>query len=77
MELWQRHRWPGWPGAHCLFCGKEDPRDVCTSEHGLGFFCAVCGEAGHRGLRPCPDHPPTICPAGDPLFPDPYERPLP
>lgn len=29
------HRWSGWPGAWCLDCGCEDPREIsiCLGEH--------------------------------------------
>lgn len=22
------HWWSGWPGAHCLYCGQEDPNEL-------------------------------------------------
>ncbi len=22
------HWWSGWPGAHCLYCGQEDPDEL-------------------------------------------------
>jgi hypothetical protein len=25
------HWWSGWPGAMCLKCGSEDPREVCLA----------------------------------------------
>jgi len=27
-ELCATHRWSGWPGAWCLDCGQEDPREL-------------------------------------------------
>jgi len=26
------HRWSGWPGAWCLDCGCEDPREIALAE---------------------------------------------
>lgn len=26
------HRWSGWPGAWCLDCGCEDPREVALAD---------------------------------------------
>jgi len=29
------HHWSGWPGAHCLDCGIEDPAEICLADrHG-------------------------------------------
>ncbi len=27
----QHHNWSGWPGAWCLDCGVEDPREVAIA----------------------------------------------
>lgn len=26
------HRWNGWPGAVCMNCGIDDPRELCLAE---------------------------------------------
>lgn len=26
------HRWSGWPGAYCLDCGCEDPREIALAD---------------------------------------------
>ena len=26
------HRWSGWPGAWCLDCGCEDPREIALAD---------------------------------------------
>ena len=26
------HRWSGWPGAYCFYCGSEDRRETCAVE---------------------------------------------
>lgn len=26
------HRWSGWPGAWCIDCGIEDPREIAMAE---------------------------------------------
>lgn len=26
------HRWSGWPGAWCIDCGVEDPREIALAE---------------------------------------------
>ena len=51
------HRWSGWPGAWCLDCGAEDPREMllagigvkpcqrpeqCTEPMGVAEACALC-----------------------------------
>jgi hypothetical protein len=28
----QHHNWSGWPGAWCLDCGCEDPREAAIAE---------------------------------------------
>ena len=28
------HRWSGWPGAWCFYCGCEDPREVALAVAG-------------------------------------------
>jgi hypothetical protein len=27
----KEHRWSGWPGAFCLDCGCEDPREIALA----------------------------------------------
>ena len=26
--MFANHRWSGWPGAICLYCGQEDPMEL-------------------------------------------------
>ena len=26
------HKWSGWPGAHCLLCGSEDPTEIALAD---------------------------------------------
>ena len=26
------HRWSGWPGAYCIYCGSEDANEVALAE---------------------------------------------
>lgn len=44
------HRWSGWPGAWCLDCGCEDPREIALTE-------GQCDENGlvnvDQGLMEC------------------------
>ena len=35
------HRWSGWPGAYCLYCGMEDIREVCLAD-GHDLDCTDC-----------------------------------
>lgn len=39
------HRWSGWPGAWCLDCGVEDPRELECA--GLKI------PTSHPGFEPC------------------------
>jgi hypothetical protein len=36
------HRWSGWPGAWCLDCGIEDPREICLAD-GHDDDCQLSG----------------------------------
>ena len=55
------HRWSGWPGAWCLDCGAEDPREVALAEgrhtdDGLAIFdekLMECPEPGSKRHDPC------------------------
>ncbi len=31
------HRWSGWPGAWCLDCGCEDPREIALADGDFEF----------------------------------------
>lgn len=31
----QHHNWSGWPGAWCLDCGCEDPRETALADPNL------------------------------------------
>jgi len=31
-KMSEDHRWSGWPGAWCLDCWIEDPREVCLAD---------------------------------------------
>ena len=50
--MFPNHRWSGWPGAICHYCGQEDPMELCLA------FCPQ-NEIGSY----CIKHPPTTCPA--------------
>lgn len=39
----KEHRWSGWPGAYCLDCGAEDPREVALAD---GRYTEICDEDG-------------------------------
>jgi hypothetical protein len=26
------HRWSGWPGAYCHYCGREDQREIALAD---------------------------------------------
>lgn len=32
-------RWSGWPGAWCLDCGREDPREVAAADGHVDYDC--------------------------------------
>jgi hypothetical protein len=38
------HRWSGWPGAFCLNCGAEDPREIALA---MDDYEEVCDENGN------------------------------
>jgi hypothetical protein len=49
-----QHRWSGWPGAVCLDCGIEDPREICLADGDCP--CADMGIANPEckvGMPPC------------------------
>ena len=54
------HRWSGWPGAWCLDCGAEDPREWCIVTHEDGCKRPECQ--------------PTSCPEPGSKSRDPYAR---
>lgn len=31
-EFGDGHRWSGWPGAFCLYCGREDQREIALAD---------------------------------------------
>lgn len=35
------HRWSGWPGAYCMYCFIEDPREICLAD-GHELDCTKC-----------------------------------
>lgn len=51
--MFPNHRWSGWPGAICLYCGEEDILEVCLGE---------CSWADDEGPIDC-GHMATVCPA--------------
>jgi hypothetical protein len=65
------HRWSGWPGAFCLYCGAQDLLETAI---GRGYFDPYTGKWDSKehqekySNRPCP-----FVPAGV----DPYSLPLP
>jgi hypothetical protein len=65
------HHWSGWPGAHCLRCGMEDPTEVCMAlECGTWVDCTCseeapcekCSGTGVLSFQPCILHQPVACP---------------
>lgn len=58
------HRWSGWPGAWCLDCGCEDPREIALADGDCEFDGAglpvvsvtaeqmECKEPGSRRFDP-------------------------
>lgn len=58
------HNWSGWPGAWCLDCGCEDPREIALAdpnlivdEHGLPVVVVTreqmeCKEPGSGRFDP-------------------------
>jgi hypothetical protein len=32
-----QHRWSGWPGAHCMYCGAEDPTELALADNWINF----------------------------------------
>lgn len=50
-------RWSGWPGAWCLDCGREDPREVALGDGTVSFGCraASCTCANLDRMLEC-DH---------------------
>lgn len=51
------HRWTGWPGARCYYCGAEDQMEVCLAadEPGCngGMELCSCVVNGRMGQAPC------------------------
>ena len=33
-----QHHWSGWPGAHCLHCGNEDPMEIALADNDYDPF---------------------------------------
>lgn len=54
------HRWSGWPGAWCLDCGCEDPREIALAlgqydDNGLVTVdpqLLICSEPGSGRFDP-------------------------
>lgn len=46
------HNYSGWPGAFCLDCGAEDPREICAGEHSWPA-CKLCGGASEETAKDC------------------------
>lgn len=44
------HRWSGWPGAYCMVCGIEDPREACVANHPDGCQMTHCQETYCPGV---------------------------
>jgi hypothetical protein len=34
-------RWSGWPGAWCLDCGRDDPRENMLGDNRVDFICEL------------------------------------
>jgi hypothetical protein len=77
------HRWSGWPGAWCLDCGVEDPREACAADH--PFDCArpacvpgPCPEPGSVRFDPyAPRKEPPMGEIQSPVEPWPDDVPHP
>lgn len=65
------HRWSGWPGAFCMYCGVEDRLEIALGE---GYFDPCTGKWDSRKHKreytnkPCPFVPKDV---------DPYSLPYP
>jgi hypothetical protein len=42
------HRWSGWPGAWCLDCGAEDPREIALAD---GNYVEVKDDVSPMGFH--------------------------
>lgn len=65
LEKQFAHRWSGWPGAWCLDCGMEDPREICIA--------TGCEETDDE-TGECPEHRVGWCPEPMSRRHDPYYR---
>jgi len=66
------HQWSGWPGAWCLDCGIEDPREIALAD---GNYIEVPDSNAAMGFRfefPNVIVPPCLC-KGQGLF-NPYRK---
>jgi len=32
-----KHRWSGWPGAYCMYCGMYDPLEKAMADNWIDF----------------------------------------
>lgn len=46
------HHWSGWPGAHCLDCGCEDPIEVALADGAIPDDIEVTHEPCLGGWHP-------------------------
>jgi hypothetical protein len=70
------HRWSGWPGAYCLDCGAEDPREIAIATGRVYFGCGLpagCGCPDPDHWLECPNFGPHYDP---PLRPEEMECPM-
>jgi hypothetical protein len=51
--LMSEHRWSGWPGAWCLDCVAEDPREVAMADGGITYECEIVALEGATKCQ-CP-----------------------
>ena len=49
------HRWSGWPGAWCLDCGAEDPREIALAEGRMNADGDVVLTAEEAAAMHCPE----------------------
>jgi len=66
------HQWSGWPGAWCLDCGIEDPREIALAD---GNYIEVPDSNAAMGFRfefPNVIGTPCLC-KGQGLF-NPYRK---
>lgn len=67
------HRWSGWPGAYCMYCGAEDPMELALADNWFEPYTEIWDCEEHKILvekaqNNCPFVPDGV---------DPYSLPYP